>query len=975
MGQYASQIRGLRLYKELKASEGRDDVDGEDVESLAGLICDVAKAVGPVLKRIPQTFPQYTEHDISHSRNVIDLMGQFIPQSTLEKLNALELAVLILGGLLHDVGMAVTDAEKQYDAASEDYREFRSAHINEVSAIEQARAHGQDRRASAIEDAILAEYYRRVHPERARNYIEAKLAGRLRFRDHEIADPVATLCESHDWGVRESNDRADPDKAVCRLPTNEPISGVPCNLRYLACCLRIGDVLDFDRSRTPLAVYEHIDFTSEKSWTEWNKHLQVSGWSVEDRVVMFSAKCAHPAFYVAVHQYLDLVDQELRDCRYLTDDAPPKIAKRYKLCLPHIVDRRTVQMKDKHYLAGAFRFELEYAEIMKLLMDKSLYPDPSLFLRELLQNSLDACRHAEALAKESKADYCPRIVVWDHSDDAEAPRIIFQDNGMGMSLQIVENYLMRVGRSYYRSPRFEAERQRLARQSIDLEACSRFGIGILSCFLVADRFEIETCRHDQEPLHITVEGPAKYFVIERLPKRKQPRFLPSPNNDAEDGPPDRPGTRITVHLRTDAMIDIQQTLGTLAVNIDYELRIYRARSQNPSVLVPHRWDRADPKDALREELRDLGVPDGQLGKVIVPSEIPFSRWDFSKHLHGRAWFWLLRGHDGRPCPSRGYLRIRRGLKIAGLPRFVESAWELLVGRSGYYCGDTPPAKLLSWALAKGTDPFDDLRQDHDAAEEMEISMRDLDDMCDVLKDQWDALSPHEKKAACDYFAHEEKQKRGRPWYCLPGLSRKLLRGELDWVSECPTFGAVDIGRADARLAMHGILVPGGIVHWQPQEGTTSRLALDGFTGQTQIDVRGLHAPVPAASRLFVPRDNARDLIVQFIRAVLRHAADLVHQHGNVADWRQWFETVWGLGEAEELWYAALGCDFEYILQRARWAVQRDGRTLFLTPTEVSEAWGREVPMVRGGGRKDGAIRDDPVNERLVKAWELRQKSR
>ena len=71
-------------------------------------------------------------------------------------------------------------------------------------------------------------------------------------------------------------------------------------------------------------------------------------------------------------------------------------ADRYKLLLPQVVDRHKVRMADPSYVAGVFWFQLEYENILALLMDRSLYPDPSLFLRELLQNALDACRRKEA---------------------------------------------------------------------------------------------------------------------------------------------------------------------------------------------------------------------------------------------------------------------------------------------------------------------------------------------------------------------------------------------------------------------------------------------------------------------------------------------------------------------------------------------------------------------------------------------------
>jgi HSP90 family molecular chaperone len=77
-----------------------------------------------------------------------------------------------------------------------------------------------------------------------------------------------------------------------------------------------------------------------------------------------------------------------------------------------------------------------------------------------------------------------------------------------MSLSIIENYLMKVGKSYYRSNEFDAERERLSQKGISIDTCSYFGIGILSCFMVSNVFEIETYRPDKEPLNIRIEGPS-----------------------------------------------------------------------------------------------------------------------------------------------------------------------------------------------------------------------------------------------------------------------------------------------------------------------------------------------------------------------------------------------------------------------------------------------------------------------------------
>ncbi|MHC4808001.1 MAG: hypothetical protein ACYTBX_17315, partial [Planctomycetota bacterium] len=72
MSRYAVHIQNLKLYKELENSFGRDGLNDSDVSILKGIVNNVAEHVGPRLDRIRLTFPEYTEHDIKHSRNIID---------------------------------------------------------------------------------------------------------------------------------------------------------------------------------------------------------------------------------------------------------------------------------------------------------------------------------------------------------------------------------------------------------------------------------------------------------------------------------------------------------------------------------------------------------------------------------------------------------------------------------------------------------------------------------------------------------------------------------------------------------------------------------------------------------------------------------------------------------------------------------------------------------------------------------------
>jgi hypothetical protein len=904
LSRYAVHIQNLKLYKELENSFGRDGLNDSDVSILKGIVNNVAEHVGPRLDRIRLTFPEYTEHDIKHSRNIIDLLGRFIPAETVAKLNALELALLLLSALLHDAGMIVSDHEKHELLKNPDFISFCERQNAKHRLCERDTERGNVVRARVIEDGLLAEYIRSVHPERSGDYITSEVQHKLVFQEVDLSQDTAKLCESHGWGIKESLDIQNPDKSVHRIRTKNPINGTPVNLQYLACCLRLADIMDFDRSRTPASVFEQIDFTDEKSWKEWNRHLQVRGWTVEEKEVAYSASCTHPAFYVAVHEFIGSVDRELTECRYLLDDAPAKIAKRYRLYLPHIVDRRLIKMRDKKYVAGDFRFQLEYEEIMKLLMDKTLYPDASIFLRELLQNSLDACRHMKGLYRDKDLrNYRSRIVVWDQSDDVDNRRIVVQDNGVGMSLNIIKNFFVPIGKSYYRSMEFNAERERLAKKGIQIDTCSYFGIGILSSFLVADKFDVETYRYGHEPLRVRIEGQNKCFVIERLNEPKWDFFKPQAESEEEDGPPNRPGTRVTVHLRDDATIDVFQILKTFAVNVEYDIRVHRPGKKRLSIVHNRTWE---PKafsverniggiDDLSPEVRNV------VGEIIVASHIPFKNWTFSKHLAGDAWFWFLRGHDGKPCPRKDFLRIDCRLQLcgaAGITRRLTSLFRLL-NKEGF---DTSyfRGKWISFAEQYVNVSCEGLggylaqsyaklwkRQKLPYLRSSELKKATSAFLWMEQREKWDVLQ---------VVKNAHLGNAVTPWMQIGEAWQNLYDRSLQWKGISHTdfraFKEVDEFSeklSTTKLGMRGILLPAGITNWRPLDGTSESLTnLMPFLGGIQLDLRSDVSPVPTCSRLSIPLERATEFLHVFARAALRHAADLVEANDRGNNWIQWF---------------------------------------------------------------------------------------
>jgi hypothetical protein len=983
MGYYADLIRDEKLLREVQRSTGRDDITQTDVDKLEALVWEVADACGLLFDRIPLTFRQYTEHNIRHCRNLIYLMGRFIPAETLERLNALELSILILSALLHDSGMVVSDKEKAEALESAQFHDFAMRRPEYATAAKEARENGEEYKAGLIDDALLAEYYRKLHPERAAAFVKEQFKGRLTFRDTDFTKALLQVCESHAWGVQESNDPTDPNKSVRHLETRRSIHNVPVNLQYLACCLRLADIMDFDRSRTPMAVFQHTMITEAVSWQEWNKHLSVTGWHINEREVQYTTECEKPAYYVAVMEFLDWIDAELRDCRRLImQAAPATIAEKYMLYLPPVVDRYKVEMADENYVAGAFRFQLDYERIMQLLMDKSLYPDPSLFLRELLQNSLDACRHAEAIAREHRyPGYEPHIVVWDHSDDPDDPRIVFQDNGMGMSRQIVERYFMQTGRSYYRSAEFDYERQRLAEKGIEVEACSRFGIGILACFMIGDRIEVETYRHGSRPLHIDIEGPTKYFTIRQLPEPKPERFCQAPNSYEQDGPPGYPGTRITVHLRGKSTVAVLETLDVFAANVDYDLSVNLPGEDCARIVRRLRWEPSipDPAEHMGPFYRAAsGLSAHPIGDVLQASRIELEQYEFSEYLRGSLWLWLLRGPSGGVSIERGCLAIDGDtVACTGLASLIGSAQTFVSLPSGVQWRD------LSWAVQSAdvddsdiSVHFRDVWQAHgNQKAKLSRGESDLIEQCLLaMSNVWCGLTSEERQITLT--ALTKGQPIDKQWYAVPGLPEKLLSSNHDWILNPPRLNvSFRLPNRPRDLALHGIRIPGGVVHWDPSRGAAKKVEIGDFPGGAQIDARSPAAPIPAASRLFVTAEQGEHVLGALWRAIARHACVLAFSRSHDANWRSWFSSLLSPNLQNQPLIHAMEIEREFLRSKASYSMhQSDGSTCFMYREEIVTKVGRWIPLVPllGTGNYKGIwLEDDIINEFLIRDLQRR----
>lgn len=475
------------------------------VSSLFGEACDVARLIVRHLR-------EFTLHDPIHLKQVVRKMDSLLPDQVLEGLGPLELGTLILSAGYHDVGLVISqsDADQLREVSTQlpgelsdeqlVYWRFRLRHSELLSRQDNLRDDGRHEEAQQMESYLLVQFLRTEHGNRARRFILEQLAGRLEYGNLGFADRLADVCASHTRDV----------SALLELPASELVgNGEYCSWRFVGVMLRLADLLDFDPKRTPATLFKHLGVRDPVSISEWRKHQAMTGWDIRPGTIAFAAQCADPVIEKTIRQFIEAIDRELRDCAYLlttlADSRRENLLPVYDLNLPRAVNTTDVRPEvladgNRAYEYVDLRFALDHERVMELLLGIELYGDRRLFIRELLQNAVDACRLREAIhGKSLESERYEPLVVIGIVETADGMRRLFvEDNGIGMNRDVIARCFANVGQSYFNSGQV---RQEYGLAEGEYQPVSQFGIGVLSVFMAGDHLQVST-------KHLTPEAPA-----------------------------------------------------------------------------------------------------------------------------------------------------------------------------------------------------------------------------------------------------------------------------------------------------------------------------------------------------------------------------------------------------------------------------------------------------------------------------------
>lgn len=475
----------------------------KDIDSkLSSLVLKTIEHISPLLHKIPENMPEFTLHDPAHSAKIIEIMAKILPDPVLEGMNSIEIALLILSAYLHDIGMISCKKEKEAIILSdENFNTLFKSNIDKFQKFEQYKLEGNHRASAFIQDQIFTEYLRRNHVKRSALFIASNLSSgeyTLSYQEIPFYKLLIKICDGHGEAVQKLKDNS-------LWPRETLIGENIINIQFLSLVLRLADILDLDSERTPKVIYEFVNPEDPTSILEWKKHRSIIGTSFTDKKILFEAECSSPEVERALKQFMDWIELERKETMELLKTYEPDIAKKYYLLLEDEVTKHRIY-SDGTYVYNDLMFSLDYQRIMSLLMGQKLYKDPITALRELLQNSIDAIKVRQKLYENKLEKIIPSINLT-LLDDI----LIIEDNGIGMNQKIFENYFLQIGKSYYSSPMFYS-------QFSDIDVTSEFGIGILSVFMIATSFNVESRREPEnplqpfEPIHFEIPAAQSYIV-------------------------------------------------------------------------------------------------------------------------------------------------------------------------------------------------------------------------------------------------------------------------------------------------------------------------------------------------------------------------------------------------------------------------------------------------------------------------------
>lgn len=509
-------------------------------------------------KRVIAIMPEYDLHDDSHLEAVAKCISDLIGQERLEKMSAYDLFFLATSAYMHDCGMAPSDWEIKLYKLTEGYNQFKELEASVCNDMQtpytytQAKEFIKNRKSEiyvkfegdvkdllflpdtedklinylsnmlckyqefrngykekfekietndqfiTLNKEIRTDFIRTTHADRAAEFINNTLSycdkALSSIAADKLLEDLAMICNGH--GQQFSD--------IEKIDSKDAYYDGKANLQFVAQMLRLGDIIHFDQNRAPRVLRNAIQFDSSYSYKQWDIKDTKLKYTIKDGEISYTAYCGKPSSYYMLKEYMGWIDNEINNFNKLKANWDEL----YRLNIKQVKSSGIKANEKVFRPAEGKKFRLEHNKILNLLVGSNLYSSKYACIRELYQNSLDACR-CMISRRESEGVKAEGKIEFGIKTDDKGRYLYCLDNGIGMTDTVIDKYLLNIGSSYYKSADFYRAN---AQWKNAFTPTSQFGIGMLSCFMIGNSIAITT-RADKENKYksFSIEGVYESF--------------------------------------------------------------------------------------------------------------------------------------------------------------------------------------------------------------------------------------------------------------------------------------------------------------------------------------------------------------------------------------------------------------------------------------------------------------------------------
>jgi len=564
------------------------DVTPAEQEFFASRYLAMREKAIVLVSQIGAAMPGLTVHDSTH----LDALWETASLVSEGAITVSPAEAFVFGAsvLLHDSAMSVA----AYSGGLDELKQT----VEWKDAIAAVTAGGdgvpdKDNPSDEVISKVLPGVLRRLHAKQAQ--VLAKQGWKTRDGEtlYLIDDPelrnfygetIGQIAHSHWWPVSQVIQNFAQDLGAFPNKTNSKIDRVK-----VACLLRVADALHLDQRRAPRFLRALVQ-PEGISADHWSFQERLAAPHIEYEAVVFTTGSPFSiddadAWWLA-YDTISMVDKELQDVDVGLESRGLYLrAKRVKGAGNPEALAKCIQATGWRPIDAHLRVS-DIPKLVETLGGEKLYGnDPSVALRELIQNGADAIQARRRY--QQRPDGWGEISI-ELVERCDGTWLSVEDNGIGMSERVLTGPLIDFGKSFWRSGLVTQEFPGLI--SKGMNAIGQYGIGFFSVFMIGNVVRVTSRRYDY------AEADARTLEF-RGGTTSRPILSPAIMGTAPiDGgtkveirlstPPDEEGGLLSVSpgvvsfLRVKKTIRLAQLVASIAPCLDVSIRVKEGNKQS-----------------------------------------------------------------------------------------------------------------------------------------------------------------------------------------------------------------------------------------------------------------------------------------------------------------------------------------------------------------------------------------------------------